>query len=226
VRRVDLNFGYAKRYDNQWEIRYSVRGLYIDVRDTVDSPAWGIEAVARKIEREAMLRETTGREYQELADFIRSGGCVAVCKTGAIFSKPTCEEAKAYCETWQGGFVRFATAEEFEEKARRYFEEASKMREDVEKIRSLLTPAPPPTPTPTPPTPTPTPPTPTPVPTPPFPEIPREIPEEVKEKIEEAEKIEEIVRAKPTLLDVVVGFVKENWLIVLIGLLVLVVLLK
>jgi hypothetical protein len=135
------------------------------VRDTVDSPTWGIEAVARRLEREAMEKEITGREYQKLADFIRSGGCVAVCKTGAIFSKPTCEEAKAYCEAWQGGFVRFATAEEFEKEARRYFEEASKMREDVEKIRSLLIPAPtPPTPAPQP-----QPPQPPVVPTPPKP---------------------------------------------------------
>jgi hypothetical protein len=225
VRRVELNYGYAVRYDNQWEIRYKVRGLLIDVWDTVDSPTWGIEAVARRLEREAMEKEITGREYQRLADFIRSGGCVAVCKTGAIFSKPTCEEAKAYCEAWQGGFVRFATAEEFEKEARRYFEEASKMREDVEKIRSLLIPAPtPPTPAPQPQPPqppvVPTPPRQPeapPAPTPPFP-----IPEEVKEKIEEVEK----AVAKPTLLDVAVGFVKENWPIVLIGLLVLMVLLK
>jgi hypothetical protein len=99
------------------------------------------------------------------------------------------------------------------------------MREDVEKIRSLLIPAPtPPTPAPQPQPPqppaVPTPPRPPeapPAPTPPFP-----IPEEVKEKIEEAEK----AVAKPTLLDVAVGFVKENWPIVLIGLLALMVLLK
>jgi hypothetical protein len=225
VRRVELNYGYAVRYDSRWCIRWQSGVYFLDVCDTVDSPIFGIEAIARQIERYASLSEATANSLLKDAQLIRSGWCSALCKTGMRFTKPTCEEARKHCEDWQGGFVRFITAEELEAEANKYMEIAQKRREDAQKIRSLLEPipAPPPAvepqpqpPPPAVPTPVPTPPTPTPAPQPFRP--PEEIPEEVKEKIEEVEK----AVAKPTLLDAI----RENWVLILIAILVLMVLLK
>jgi hypothetical protein len=217
MRRVELNYGYAVRYDRRWCIRWFSGGFGFDVCDLVDDPSFGIEAVAKRIEHYAWLCESTANALLKDAQLIRSGWCSALCKSGYRFTKPTCEEARAYCESWQGGFVKFVPAEDLEAGARYELERARKMREDAQRIRSLLepVPAPPPAVEPQPPA-VPTPPKPPeapPAPTPPFP-----IPEEVKEKIEEVEK----AVAKPTLLDVI----RENWVLVLIAILALMVLLK
>jgi hypothetical protein len=73
VRRVELNYGYAVRYDRRWCIRWFSGGFGFDVCDTVDSPTFGVEAVAKRIEHYASLNEMTANSLLKDARLIRSG---------------------------------------------------------------------------------------------------------------------------------------------------------
>ena len=167
-RRVELNYGYVVVYANGYfDIHYNVPGYGADLEKVrVDDPNYGLLALASRIEDQAGNHEGTGKWYEELARRVREEGwCVAQCatKTWLYYPPPNaCERAREACELWQGGFVRFISADELEDLASKRYELARRMREDAATLRALYEeapkpppytppPAPPPTPPPTPP---------------------------------------------------------------------------
>ena len=140
--RIELNYGYIEVEDKRYYMEYTIPRYGTNYyRGWIDDPVWGISYIISLLEKWAKRHEEQYRMYKSLADYVKAGGYVAECRTGAWFKAMSPEEASGLC-VWQGGFVRFIPAEEFEQIANECLEAVYKIREDVEKLRQYFFPAP------------------------------------------------------------------------------------